>query len=263
MASSRPPTPSCVNLTSANASQDGYVTAWPCGEPRPNTSNLNYRRGEAIANNAIVKVGTGGKVCLFTDKATQLIADVSGYLPTGSDYKALSPARLLDTRTGSTPAAGSVTEVQVTGRGGVVATANAVVLNLTSANASQDGYVTAWPCGEPRPNTSNLNYRRGEAIANNAIVKVGTGGKVCLFTDKATQLIADVSGYLPTGSDYKALSPARLLDTRTGSTPAAGSVTEVQVTGRGGVVATANAVVAQSHLRQRIPGRLCHRMALR
>jgi hypothetical protein len=255
-----------LNITSAGAGGTGYITAWPCGAVRPNASNLNYGVGAPIANSAIVRVGTGGKVCLFTaDNSTELIVDINGWFPAGSDYTPASPARLLDTRPGLTTVdavgaglgvrrAGGTYELQVTGRAGVVGGASAAVLNITSAEADGTGFVTAWPCGSPRPTASNLNYGVGAPVANNAIVKVGTGGKICLLTaDTDTQLIADVNGWFPAGSDYVSTAPARLLDTRPGLTTVdglsagqglrrAGGIYELQVTGRAGVPANASAV---------------------
>ena len=212
-----------LNVTSAEARGTGFATAYPCGAARPVASNLNYGVGAPVANSAIVKVGSGGKVCLFTaDTSTQLIADVNGWFTSG--YSSISPVRLLDTRPGLTTVdgtgagiglrrAGSVYELQVTGRAGVPANATAVVLNLTSAEARGTGFATAWPCGTSQPTASNLNYGVGAPVANSAIVKVGTGGKVCLLTaDTDTHLIADVNGWFTSG--YSSISPVRLLDTR-------------------------------------------------
>jgi hypothetical protein len=256
-----------LNITSAGARGTGYITAWPCGTVRPNASNLNYGVGAPVANSAIVRIGSGGKVCLFTaDSDTELIVDINGWFPAGSDYAPTSPARLLDTRPGLTTVdavaagqglrrAGGTYELQVTGRAGVLPNASAVVLNLTSAEARGVGFMTAWPCGAPRPNASNLNYGVGAPVASNAIVKVGTGGKVCLLTaDTDTQVIADVNGWFPASSDYVSASPARLLDTRPGLTTVdglnagqglrrAGGTYELQVTGRAGVPSSASAVV--------------------
>ncbi len=197
-----------LNLTSAGAKGTGFVTAYPCGTARPNASNLNYGVGAPVANSAIVKIGTGGKVCLFTaDSDTELIADINGWFPAGSGYTssharapARHAARSAPPSTVSPPArdsarAGTTYELQVTGRAGVPGNAAAVVLNITSAEASGTGFATAYPCGEARPTASNLNYGVGAPVANSAIVKVGTGGKVCLFTaDTDTQLIADING---------------------------------------------------------------------
>ncbi len=133
-----------------------------------------------------------------------------GTVPAGASYVALVPARLLDTRTDPSSstvdgqglgaglaAAGSVTEIQVTGRAGVPADAAAVALNVTVTDAQAAGYVTVFPCGSPRPTASTLNFVTGSTIPNGAIAKIGVNGKVCLYANNATDLIADVTGYFP------------------------------------------------------------------
>ena len=212
-----------LNVTVDAPQGDGFATVWPCGEQRPLASNLNYHVGQTIANLVIARLGTGGKVCIFVQTGTHVIADVSGYFPAGSDYVAITnPARLLDTRNGTggvsgvVPAEG-VVELQVGGREGVPTEALAAVLNLTVEAPRGDGFATVWPCGEQRPLASNLNYQTGLTIANLVISRLGTGGKVCIFVQTGTQVIADVSGYFPAGSDYVAITnPARVLDTRDG-----------------------------------------------
>ena len=108
-----------------------------------------------------------------------------------------------------------MTELQITGRAGVPNNASAVVLNLTAVDATTTGYVTAYPCGSTRPNVSNLNYTPGTAIANSATVPIGTGGKVCLYTDSPINLIADINGWYPANNYFTTTTPTRLLDTRT------------------------------------------------
>jgi uncharacterized protein YkwD len=44
-------------------------------------------------------------VCLYNDAATHLVVDVNGYFPSSSNFGALGPARLLDTRRSSPAAA--------------------------------------------------------------------------------------------------------------------------------------------------------------
>ena len=162
-----------LNVTSAGATSAGFLTAWPCDGARPNSSNLNFGTAAPVANSAIVKVGTGGKVCIYTgDGATQLIADINGWFAGGSGYTSATPARLLDTRSANSTidgqadgegrrAAGDTYTLQVTGRGGVPGNASAVVLNLTADQPNGTGFVTAYPCGEGRPTASNLNFRVG------------------------------------------------------------------------------------------------------
>ena len=170
-------------------------------------------------------------------------------------YVALTPARLVDTRSGTgAPKApvgsGQEIAVQVTGEGGVPTTGvSSVVLNVTAVAPTAGGYATIYPSGTSRPTASNINYAQGATIANQVIVKVGSDGKARLFTSAATNVIVDVAGYYPPGSRYTGLAPARLLDTRTGvgapkvRIPAGGTV-NLQVTGRGGVPTTGAASVA-------------------
>ena len=78
-------------------------------------------------------------------------------------------------------AANSITELQVGGRGGVPMDAAAVVLNVTVTAPEGSGFITVFPCGEALPTASNLNFVAGDTVPNAVIVKLGAGGKVCLF----------------------------------------------------------------------------------
>jgi endonuclease/exonuclease/phosphatase family metal-dependent hydrolase len=235
-----------LNLTSTKAQSGGYLTAYPTGTARTSASTLNFSTGTSMANNVIVKVGTGGKVTLYGSAATDVLVDVQGWFPTGSDYTALTPTRLLDTRNGTGAPAALVAatkkiDLTVTGRGGVPASGvGAVVLNLTATAATSGGYLTAYPAGVARTSASSLNFVPGRSTANGVIVKVGTGGKVSLYVSAGTHLVGDVQGWFPTSSDLTALTPSRLLDTRNGTgadaavVPAGGHL-DLAVTGRGGV----------------------------
>ena len=133
----------------------------------------------------------------------------------------------------------------VVGRGGVPVGDAAVVLNVTVTDPQAAGFVTVYPCGSALPMASNLNYVAGSTVPNAVMAKVGDGGQVCVFTQSATNLVVDVSGYFPVGSGYASLVPARLLDrgrcvdggwaVRWDGVRGAGSVTELPVVGRGGV----------------------------
>jgi len=256
-----------LNVTVTGATADGYVTVYPCGSTKPNSSNLNFVAGGTIPNLVIAKIGTNGKVCIETSAATHIIADVNGFYPKTSTFEPLRPARLIDTRV---PSSGTVdglfqaigirtnnvvTELQVAGRGQVAVDADAVVLNVTATGALGPGYVTVYPCGTTKPNASSLNFVAGDTIPNVVIAKIGTGGKVCIETSAATHIIADVNGFYPADSTFTALAPKRLLDSRV---PSSGTddglfqaigirpnnvVTELQITGRGGVPSWAESVV--------------------
>ncbi len=256
-----------LNVTVTGAQGSGFITVFPCGEALPTASNLNFQSGDTVPNAVVVKLGAGGKVCLFAaESATHLIADTNGYFPAGSGFAPLTPGRLMDSREGQSTvdgqfagigvrAANSVTELQVGGRGGVPVDAAAVVLNVTVTGAEGSGFITVFPCGEALPTASNLNFVAGDTVPNAVIVKVGAGGKVCLFAaESGTHLIADTNGYFPAGSGFSPLTPGRLMDSREGQSTvdgqfagigvrAANSITELQVGGRAGVPADASAVV--------------------
>lgn len=256
-----------LNVTAVDGGADGFVTVFPCGSPRPTASNLNFASAGVVPNAVIVKVGDGGRVCLFVSQATDLVVDVNGWFPDLSRYHALNPARVLETRAGLTTAdgqqqgggpnaGGSVLELQVAGRVGVPGGtgASAVALNVTALGAALAGFVTVFPCGSGRPTASSLNVAPGAVVANLVVASLGVGGKVCIFTQTTMELVVDVNGWFPTGSSFTSLVPARLLETRSGLSTIdgeanglglrdKGGVTVLQVTGRGGVPAGAATVV--------------------
>jgi hypothetical protein len=219
-----------VNLTTTQPTAAGFATIYPCGAARPEASTVNFGPGTTVANSVITKIGTNGRVCVYTRSQAHLIADVTGYFPARSEYRPLTPARLLDTRPGQPTidgraagagirAGGSVLELDVAGRGGSASNSAAVSLNLTTTETGGDGFATVYPCGTARPDASTINFGPGATIANGIIVKVGSGGRVCIYTHTQTHLIVDIDGFFPAGSDYRPLVPARLLDTRPDQPP--------------------------------------------
>ena len=192
-----------LNVTSVNATEGTYFSAFPAGLGVPSSSSLNPQPGRAIPNMVIVGLGTGGAVSIFNKFGhADCIVDVLGYFhPTdGRGLEPLVPDRLLDTRVGigapaGRVAAGGVVDLQVTGVGAVPAGVDAVVLNLTAVMPSTPGFLTCWPTGQSQPYISNVNYEPGRVIPNLVLCKVGAGGKVSIFvSDGDVDLIADVVG---------------------------------------------------------------------
>jgi hypothetical protein len=196
-----------LNVTAVNPAAGGFVTVFPCGQPQPNASNLNYKAGDVIPNAVLAKVGAGGKVCFYTFAETDLLVDVGGFFGNELSLVPLpSPGRVFDSRpSGETVdglhqrtgriAAGATYELPIAGRAGVPSSASLVVLNVTAVDPGAGGFVTVFPCGATLPNASSLNYRVGDVIPNAVLAKVGAGGKVCFYSYAATDLIVDVSGY--------------------------------------------------------------------
>jgi trimeric autotransporter adhesin len=254
-----------LNVTAVDPTVAGFVTVYPCGSPQPTASSLNFVAGAVVPNAVIARIGSDGKVCLFVSASTHLVVDVASYFASTTSLHAMNPARVLDTREGQPTADGSqqgegirdtasITHVQITGRESIPADASAVVLNVTVTEAQAPGFATVFPCGTDVPTASNINYGVGSTVANLVIAKIGVGGTVCIFTQSAAHLIADVNGYFPAATSYKPLVPARILETRTDGTTIDGrfvgaglrpaeSVTTVSVVDRGGVPAGAATVV--------------------
>jgi hypothetical protein len=252
-----------LNVTVANTVGPGFLTIWPTGVPQPTASNLNWAAGDVRPNLVTVAVGTGGQVSVFANSPADVVVDEEGYygtqVGTAGGYVAVSPMRITDTRAGSgfanagsTLAAGTRLDVQVTGAGGIPSTGvAAVVLNATVVNTTGSSFLTVWPAGGTQPTASNLNWVAGWVVPNRVIVPVSTpGGKVSFFNKfGSTDLAIDVDGYYTdataTGALFTAQSPVRIIDTRnTGNTLGQGLSNTYQVTSATGVVPTgASAVV--------------------
>jgi hypothetical protein len=260
-----------LNVAATNATAPSFLRAWPTGQPRPTTANLHFTPGQTTSNAIIVKVGEGGQVSFSNiTGAVDLVVDVQGWFPASGSFTGVTPARLMDTRPGYTTVDGasagtgpmapsSVTNLTVTGRGGVPTTGvGSVVVNITVANPSASSFMTAWPAGAQRPNTANLNYVPGEVMQNMAIVKIGANGQISLYNFAgSTDAIVDVLGWFPDAKAFAGLTPARLMDTRPGGTTTDGqlagagaigsnSVKNLAVLGRGGVPSTGVGAVALS-----------------
>ncbi len=241
-----------LNVTVTNSEDPtiggGFVTVFPCDQPRPDASNLNFVGGQTIPNSVIAPVSATGEVCFYVYGTTHLLADVSGYFPAAAGFDSLTPSRIMDTRGGAKVgnAAGTADPkvLKVTGQGGVPPSGvAAVVLNVTVTNSEDPtvggGFVTVFPCDQPRPDASNLNFVGGQTIPNSVIAPVSATGEVCFYVYGTTHLLADVSGYLPAGAGFDSLTPSRIMDTRGGAKVgnAAGTADPkvLKVTGQGGV----------------------------
>ena len=119
-------------------------------------------------------------------------------------------------------------KVQVTGRGGVPASATAAVLSVTVVNRSGFNFVTVYPSGVTMPNVSNVNTSEsGQVVANMATVRLGGDGCVDVQTHDDCEVIIDVAGYFDPVTEPVAAGrlvtldqPERVLDSRlTGTRP--------------------------------------------
>lgn len=257
-----------LNVTVTETTNGGYLTVFPTGAARPVVSNLNWSTGLTIPNAVTVKVGDAGWIDIFQSGpgTAQVIVDVSGYYVDGTiadpgAFTALTPSRILDTRTnGGSLASSETRDLQVTGQpGGPSGNVGAVVLNVTVTETTNSGYLAVFPSGSARPTVSNLNWNAGVTIPNQVIAMVGNGWKVSLFQSGpgTAQVIVDVAGFFLGGTAtqlgmYYALTPSRVLDTRDKANPLLGGEDRSMViAGSHGIPATgAGAVVLNTTVTQ-------------
>ena len=194
---------------------------------KPFTANLNPVPGMAVPNLVVGQLGPGGNLSFYNNSGSvHLVADVVGWFTPSSNLRlrALTPARLLDTRDGTGDVLGQVAggqtiSLKVTERGGVPANAKAVALNVTVTEPTDGSYLTVFPSGETRPLASSVNMVRGQTVPNMVLARVGTDGRVSFYNNSgATHVVADVVAAFTTDAPGRlvALAPSRVLDTREG-----------------------------------------------
>ncbi len=109
------------------------------------------------------------------------LRDAGAFVPT-------TPTRLLDTRdrtSGEYPSAGSAIDLYVRGSSPVPKTGvSAVVLNITVASPQAGGYLTVYPDETDRPVASNVNFVKGQTVANLVTVPLGADGMCAFTTDR-------------------------------------------------------------------------------
>ncbi|MEM8746198.1 MAG: hypothetical protein AAGF91_05820 [Actinomycetota bacterium] len=140
---------------------------------------------------------------------------------------------------GTASGADSTIEVQISGVNGVPDDADAAVLNVAVARATEVGFVTIWSCDDDMPTASSLNYEPGPAVSNSTIVELSDEGAVCIYRSSDAELIVDVNGVFPEGSSFDGNNPYRLLDTRDSRPIGAGETISVQVAGEGPIAGSA------------------------
>jgi hypothetical protein len=254
------------NLTVTGQTSNGYLYIGPVATNDPTSSTLNFPVGDDRANGVTVALGAGGTLSVTfvapgPGPIAHVIFDVTGYFTpdtSGATYVALTPSRILDTRSGnglSGPFSSHAARTfGVANRGGVPSNAIAVTGNLTVTGQSSNGYLFLGPTATNNPTSSTLNFPLGDDRANGVTVALGVGGTLSVTFVAPTlgptaHVIFDVTGYFVpgmSGATYVPLSPSRILDTRSGNGLTGPSTSHAarsfSVATRGGVPSNAVAV---------------------
>jgi uncharacterized protein YvpB len=193
-----------LNVTVTDTTQYSFLTAFPSGDALPLASNLNWWSGDTVANRVIAPIGVSGQVSIYNSQGdADVVVDVVGYFTDGTStpsnadlFYPMSPTRVLDTRLDAgTPGANSYLAEQLAGVDGISSTANAVVANLTSTNATESSYFSVVP-EQTTPATSDANFSANQTVPNLVIATLNSAGETNIYNDQGTaDAILDVFGF--------------------------------------------------------------------
>jgi hypothetical protein len=197
-----------VSVTAAQG-QPGHLTAHPAGTTRPRTSILNLDAHDPTrATTVFLPVSEDGLV-IHRSAPGHVVVDLWAYFTgpsaaasTDGLFVTEAPVRVWDSRTeGDPPHAGA----SLTRRVGPDDAA-AVLLNVTAVGATSAGFVSIDAAGQPRPGTSNLNYRWTEPVAAATLVRNSTAG-VTFWPHAGTHVVVDRLGWFTGGAAVSTAPP--------------------------------------------------------
>ncbi len=100
------------------------------------------------------------------------------------EMRLVDPVRLYDSRNVSRHSGGESRRIKVN-------SVDAVFVNVTAVDCENDGYLSVWSGAGAPPNISNLNYGKGQTVANSAWVPV-VDGHIGVFTSSSCHVIVDL-----------------------------------------------------------------------
>jgi Big-like domain-containing protein len=188
-----------VNVTVTGATSPGHLVLYTPGATLPGglslsrPSTINFTPGETRANNALVELSASGEISVSVELAggvgqVDVVLDVSGfYADSGLTLVPMSPCRLFDSRADSPGPldAGTATVFQVANPTPsapcfLPMETKAVALNVTVTQPTADGHLVLYAGNTEPANTSTLNFKAGETVANNAVAELAADGSITI-----------------------------------------------------------------------------------
>jgi hypothetical protein len=191
-----------ATVTATDATAAGYLTVWPCDQPRPEASSLNYVRQQIVPNTVMTPLSAARTICVFSFADAHVIVDISAATgPTISgQFTAVGDLTTFDTNTTVSTslnalAPGSTSVIAARGVSPVAANATAVTVALTGTSPNDAGFFTVWPCDQPKPLASNMNVAARGSAANTVMVPLAGDGTLCVFNQSRAFFSASITGY--------------------------------------------------------------------
>jgi N-acetylneuraminic acid mutarotase len=196
-----------VNITVANPTAQGFLTAWPTGNPQPLVSTLNYRTGVNQANAAIVPADAAGSIEVFVLQQTHVIIDINGYFVQGVVTDITTTDGLQGGGTGSLTLSIAPTGVDETHLAANSVTTGAIASNAVTGTKIANGQVVR----SINSARDNLTIAPGSGIA------VGTVGSTITisndrFAPAGSIILGEPNDTAITAEGYTSIGPSPLDD---------------------------------------------------
>ena len=204
-----------LTVSARNATDDGWLVVYRCGDAMPPTSNVNFAAGAFRTAQVVTRITDAGHICVHTSTVTDVIVSIQGNFlqGAGTTLNPFQPVRPLDTRH-----TGRAQDLVVAVPGGAVSAAS---VTLTITGNSAGGTVTVYGCDPAVPDVANLSFEPNETVAGAAFVPVSASGTICVHVATAdaalADVIVDITGTFldsPTGLYFVPVFGTRVLDTR-------------------------------------------------
>ncbi len=216
-----------ITITATRAAGNGYVTTFPTGTNRPDTSIVNFQAGQDSANSTIVRVGDNDSIDVYSSVSADIIVDVTGVFRDADRARAgrfvpVTPRRILDSRAPGAVVGrlGPDQSVTLPMPSEAPADAVAVAVNVTAVDAP-GGYLTGHGAGRSRPESSFLNANANGTPTASAVILPTTRSGVTIWSSAGGNVLVDIVGYFtgpsaPPSSNglFVPTAPDRILDTR-------------------------------------------------
>ncbi len=207
-------------ITVTNPTRSGYLTAYPDGVQPTATASLSFTAGWTSTGTVVANLSGSARAAVRLAVPANVVVDLLGYFTgraatqASGSYHPVSSQRIVDTRhaVGGRPlAAGGTESLLVTGIAGVPSTGvSAVALNLIAVGSSANGYLSAYPDGQPLPRSASVSFAAGLTTANRVLVGVSNGRIRVFNAAGTTQFVVEIVGYFGTAADGSYYHPLQL-----------------------------------------------------
>lgn len=207
-----------LNIVAVQPLADGFLTVYPTGQRPPLASSLNYRKGDVVAASVFARVGSDGRVDIYSLAQSHIVVDVSSYQSetTGHYMVPVNPRRVHSSSFNNKQSK----TIRMSGVKGIPTSATSVIMSVQASRALANGFITIYPgkCRATPPVVSSVNYRPMQSTSNMVIAPL-EDGLLCVYTLSAATVSLDVTGYsrVEKSTLYYPITPQRIVDTRSGT----------------------------------------------